>query len=224
MDERTKEHLTLVLEQEKVACDRGIQKQLFDLGCEFESAGRFHSHSRTVRSVEAMVAGLRGFAEAAIADTRRISPTASGHQLAQDKCRVYCLGWLSRVPEIVWPPKGRRPTNAPPIGEPIDSLLLDMTDEIGRLFKIASFEFGSLAKPPMASAIYSTPRHRPPGLPRLAERDLRKWWERQGNGREQKSLEALYKSAIDVHPGKQVSRERIRALAGQRKRGRKPIG
>ena len=58
----------------------------------------------------------------------------------------------------------------------------------------------------------------------LPEAKLRSWWESLGNRREDKSLVLLLREAREVHAGYFVSRERVRALAPGRKRGRPVIG
>jgi hypothetical protein len=59
--------------------------------------------------------------------------------------------------------------------------------------------------------------------PRLPEADLQRWWSKQANV-EATPINILWKQAQSTFPLHQISRDRIRSLAGTRKRGPKPIG
>ncbi|CCA94358.1 hypothetical protein [Novosphingobium sp. PP1Y] len=59
--------------------------------------------------------------------------------------------------------------------------------------------------------------------PRLPEADLRRWWTEQDEV-EAVPIEELWKQAQNAFPSHQISRDRVRTLAGPRKRGPKPIG
>ncbi|MCJ2180891.1 hypothetical protein [Novosphingobium album (ex Hu et al. 2023)] len=59
--------------------------------------------------------------------------------------------------------------------------------------------------------------------PRLCDADLQRWWTEQAEV-EATPVERLWEQAKSAFPLHQISRERIRSLAGTRKRGPKPMG
>lgn len=77
----------------------------------------------------------------------------------------------------------------------------------------------------------ATPAHEPrpssppaDNSPRLSDAALGRWWAALGAQRDAMSLVQLLESVRADHPGHNISRERIRALAGGRVPGRKPFG
>lgn len=58
--------------------------------------------------------------------------------------------------------------------------------------------------------------------PRLSESDLQKWWNKRANVRNSLSQDELLILIRAAYPENQISRDRIRALTGERKRGPKP--
>jgi hypothetical protein len=71
---------------------------------------------------------------------------------------------------------------------------------------------------PPASASESPDMNRPP----LSEAELQKWWSKRASVRDSLTHDELLVLIRAAYPANQISRDRIRTLAGERKRGPKP--
>lgn len=80
-------------------------------------------------------------------------------------------------------------------------------------------EYASRLKPASSAALpESADADRPP----LSESELRKWWDKRATVRDSLSQDDLLTLVRAAYPDKQISRDRIRILTGERKRGPKP--
>lgn len=73
-------------------------------------------------------------------------------------------------------------------------------------------------------AVVEAPRAKSDNRPSLSDADLQKWWQGKEKAREHLTQEELLTLARSSFPKNQISRERVRDLAGPRKRGPKGFG
>lgn len=221
MNENIRKHLGLVLVQARHELMRSLTRQLEAVDSQFLKGSRWRSgaHLKTV-FVETTDL-LREYVRTIISSARRISADAEGLELAQTSFAMTlneCIAIASA--NFSSDQNGRyfQTIDTRSICEP---LISDLVDETNRLFDIARCEVG-LGKSPAGPKPQEIARRA--ALQRLPEAELQRWWKQVGNRRDSLSLEEIHNAVLAEHPQNQVARQRIRELAGGRKRGRKPIG